>query len=242
MKTSKDALAVATTSVLEPVLSLHSFSNLGARKFARINDGVMQYLDIQLSSGGNKQFAVNYSSFTLYCPRNHVVLDLGGRFPRIKGHSDGWWTAKDQDSANISMCEVTDIFENFALPWFTLTFTTKNLLAKLSERSAKLAHSNAHWLFDICCCQARLGNLKDSLYSAKKSKEIYEAWYQAMPIKIWCLEGVKMCEQIIAAIDNDTQDHLLNEWYRHSIQHLKLDKLLKSKADKTEHSKAGGPA
>jgi hypothetical protein len=69
-KRSKDPLTAATTSVLKPALTSLGFQGRGSRDFVRINDGVLQLINLQLQAYGSKDFCVNYSATTLYEPKD----------------------------------------------------------------------------------------------------------------------------------------------------------------------------
>lgn len=91
---SKDALTAATTSFWVPILREHGFKKYTKRSFGRVRDDcVFQYIDLQLSEFGGKDFAVNYASVLITRLHEHVGSTTFRRLPRGKSH-DGWWSAK----------------------------------------------------------------------------------------------------------------------------------------------------
>ena len=221
MKRRKDPLTAASTAILQPVLDPLGFKKLGLRNFARVTDGVGQYLSLQLSAFGSKQFAVNYAAITLYCPREHWVLTPGGRLPR-RENGDGWWSAETHELAHKSMQEIVEKLKMRCFPWFTKNSTTEGLLQELSRR---LQDVDAPYLFDIACCQTKCGKFTDAKKTLVKAKKSYLERYKGMPACTWCLAGIALCEELESALQESRQEQKIEEWLRFSIAHLKIEKL-----------------
>jgi hypothetical protein len=63
---STDPLTAATTGILIPALRLQGFQRNSNRVIARIKDDILQFLDLQLSAYGGKDFCINYASISLF--------------------------------------------------------------------------------------------------------------------------------------------------------------------------------
>jgi hypothetical protein len=225
MHRSKDPLTAATTSILKPIFAPLGFHKLGSRTFARVLDGVLQYFSFQLSAWGGKDFAVNYAAITLYSPRQHFVVQPGGRLPCGKS-GDGWWASKTHADADNSMRDVVSRLTAHCLPWFGRTSTTAGLVKVLREEQARLVRPHAHYLFDIGCCDARLGQLVEARQDLASAHATYQEWHREMPVRTWCLDGAARCDRLLAAIENSEQQQLLEEWRTDSIRNLKLEKIV----------------
>ena len=225
MERSKDPLTAATTSILKPAIASLGFQKLGSRSFGCVSDGVLQYLDLQLSAYGSKDFAVNHAAITLFNPRDYMVLQPGGRLPRGKS-GDGWWKSSTHELADNSMRDVAERFTSHCLPWFERTRTTAGLLDVLIEHNSAINPPNAHYLFDIACCQAKLGQLPEAWRSSEKAVAAYNAWHQRIKAD-WCFDCIATCQKLLEAIRDKHQERLLADWQAHSILKLKLGKILK---------------
>src|SRR5262245_21861427 len=128
---SKDPLTAATTRFWAPLLREHGFRKYTSRSFGRVtNDCVFQYIDLQLSAFGGKDFAVNSASVLITRLQQHVGSTTFRRRPRGKSH-DGWWSAKTHERADESMQEICDKTKNIALPWFDATSSALGLAKEL---------------------------------------------------------------------------------------------------------------
>src|SRR4051812_33066138 len=128
---SKDPLTAATTTLWAPLLREHGFRKYTSRSFGCVRTNcVFQYIDIQLSVFGGKDFAVNYASVLITRLQEHVGSTTFRRLPRGKTH-DGWWSAQTHERADESMQEICDKTRNIALPWFDTTSTALGLAQEL---------------------------------------------------------------------------------------------------------------
>jgi hypothetical protein len=221
---SKDPLTAATTSILKPVLTPLGFQELGSRCFARVRDSVLQYLALQLSMWGSRDFAVNYAAITLYSPREEFVGSPGGRLPRGKS-SDGWWASKNHEFADNSMRDVVARLNTHCLPWFERTGTTAGLLEVLLEENARLGRSSITFLFDIACCQVHLGQFHEGQCALEQAAAAYRKSYQDSPDCTWDLARAVRCERLLVAIQESQQAQLLAQWRAESVRNLKLEKI-----------------
>ncbi len=199
------------------------FRKLGSRSFARVFDGVLQYLDLQLSAWGSRQFAVNYTAFTLYSPRDFFVLPCGGRLTRGKS-PDGWWASKTHELADASMHDVAASIKTYCVPWFEKTRDTEGLLQVLLAEHTSFSRPDAHFLFDIGCCYTHLNRITLAKNALEQAISVYQEWYRELPDRKWCLQAITHCEHLLTAIHKSQYEQLLSEWLDHSVQHLKLDK------------------
>lgn len=222
---SKDPLTAATTSILRPAITPLGFHKLGSRTFARVHDSVLQYFSFQLSAWGGKDFAVNYAAITLYSPREHFVILPGGRLPRGMS-GDGWWASKTHEYADNSMHDVVSRLASHCLPWFERVSTTAGLLAVLIDEHAKIRRPDAHYLFDIACCQTHLGQISEAQQALDQAVAGYRKWHDEMPERTWCLDCIVRCESLLVAIRSSQQEQLLAQWRADSIRNLKLEKIV----------------
>lgn len=225
MNRSSDPLTAAMTSILKPAISPLEFQKLGTRSFGRVSDGVLQYLDLQLSAWGSKDFAVNYAAITLHSPRDFIALASGGRLPRGKS-GDGWWKSETHEFADASMRDVVERFAAHCVPWFERTRSTRGLLAVLLEQHAAFDRPHGHTLFDMGCCQAHLGETGMASDSLERAIVAYRDIHQGLPQATWCLDGVARCERLLMAIREERHTSQLAEWFAHSVRSLKLAKIL----------------
>jgi hypothetical protein len=191
------------------------FQARGSRAFVRVVGDILQYLDLQLSAWGSKDFAVNYTSLPLFPPTDHIYLPCGGRVPR--GHSsDGWWSAKSHEVADQSMTEVLGVVRDRVVPFFART----SLLADL--RDELLPSSNAHHLFGAACCEARLGSA-GALRTTASALAAFHRWHAEMPERTWCLERITLAERLAEALGSGGTQRLLDEWRLESLAKLRIE-------------------
>jgi hypothetical protein len=228
MQRSKDPLTDATTSILKPAVTPLGFHKIGSRTFARVLDSVLQYFSFQLSAWGSKDFAVNYAAITLYSPRGDFVGLPGGRLPRGKS-CDGWWASRTREFADNSMRDVVARLTTHCFPWFERTNTTAGLRAVLLEEHAKIGQPYAHYLFDIACCHAHLGQIFEAQQTLTQAVTAYREWNDDLPDlpeRSWCLDCIARCDSLLAAIRDSRQEQLLAQWRADSIRNLKLEQIV----------------
>jgi Domain of unknown function (DUF4304) len=219
---SKDALAAATTSFWAPILREHEFERYTTRSFGRVkNECVFQYIDLQLSSFGGKDFAVNYCSILITRLHHAVGSTTFRRLPRGKSH-DGWWSAKTLMRADESMQDVCDKTKKIALPWFDSTSSAMGLAQELVQLAE---HANPHAFFELGCCHATAGNLAEAIGPLREAIRLFQKSYDEMPERTWARSERSLAESLVAAIADGTHESLLSRWRDQSVVNLKLDKI-----------------
>ena len=219
---SKDALTAATTSFWAPILREHGFKKYTKRSFGRVrNDCVFQYIDLQLSAFGGKDFAVNYASVLITRLQEHVGSTTFRRLPRGKSH-DGWWSAKTQERADESMRDICDKTRNIALPWFDSTSTALGLAHELVNL---VDHGNPHTFFELGCCYVTAGDLAAASVPLGETIRCFQKAFDEMPKRTWALQERSLAEELMAAIGNGTHASLLSRWRDQTVANLKLEKV-----------------
>lgn len=219
---SKDALAAATTSFWAPLLREHGFKKSTKRSFGRVKyDCVFQYIDLQLSSFGGKEFAVNYASILITRLQGGVGSTTFHRLPRGKSH-DGWWSAKTLERADESMQDVCDKTRNIALPWFDSTSSAMGLAQELVNLAE---NRNPHTFFELGCCYATAGDLAEAIAPLQEAIRLFQKSYDEMPERTWALRERSLAENLVAAIADGTHASLLSSWRDQSVVNLKLEKV-----------------
>ncbi len=219
---SKDALTAATTSVWAPILREHGFKKYAKRSFGRVtNDCVFQYIDLQLSAFGGKDFAVNYASILITRLHDGVASTTFRRLPRGKSH-DGWWSAKTLERADESMQDVCDKTRIIALPWLDSTSSAMGLAQELVNLAE---HGNPHMRFELGCCYATVGDLAEANAPLQEAIRLFQKSYDEMPERTWALRERSLAEYLVAALADGTHASLLSSWRDQSVLNLKLDKV-----------------
>jgi hypothetical protein len=219
---SKDPLTAATTSFWAPLLREHGFRKYSRRSFGRVtNDCIFQYIDLQMSAFGGKNFAVNYASLLITRLQEHVGSTTFRRLPRGKSH-DGWWSAKTRESADESMQEICDQAKNIALPWFDSTSSALGLAQKLVVLAE---HENPHTFFELGCCYATAGDLVAANAPLQEAIRLFQQAYDDTPACAWAMEERSLAEELVAAMAGGTQERLLSRWRDRTAANLKLEKV-----------------
>jgi hypothetical protein len=219
---ARDALTAATTSFWTPILREHGFKKYTKRSFGRVtNDCVFQYVDLQLSAFGGKDFAVNYASVLITRFQEHVGSTTFRRLPRGKSH-DGWWSAKTHERADESMQDVCDKTRTIALPWFDSTSTAIGLARELVSLAE---HGNPHTFFELGCCYATAGDLAAASAPLQEAMRLFQKSYDEMPERTWALRERRLAEMLVAAVADGSHASLLSSWRDQSVVNLKLEKV-----------------
>lgn len=214
---AKDAVSAATSAFLMPTLTEHGFKKYGKRSFGRLmDDSVFQYVHLQLSAYGDKNFAVNYASILISCPHEGMRSTFR-RLPQGKS-SDGWWQAMHHERADESMLDVRERMMNVALPWFDATSTPIGL----AEELVKMGHGHPSTLFELGCCYATTGNLEAAKASLREAMRIFKESYNTALHHEWMLGETTQIESLLAAIANGSHANLLSDWKEQTVTRLKL--------------------
>lgn len=215
---AKDALTAATSTFLMPLLREHGFKKFGKRSFGRLmHDQVFQYIYLQLSAYGGKDFAVNYASLLITRLHATVGSPTFRRLPRGKSH-DGWWEAMHHERADESMQDVRERVVNIALPWFDSTSTAQGLAKELD----KLENVNAHTLFELGCCHATADDIDAAGPPLQQAIRIFQEWYDEMPQRKWALSERALVEELVRGIADRSYRSLLSSWREQTVTNLKL--------------------
>lgn len=220
MRRSKDALTASTTSILMPSLRPYGFIRLTNRTIARERNHILQFIYLQLSSWGGRTFCVNYVALLLFKPRDHFVLQPGGRLRVREGGPSGWWDSDTHDNADKSMNEITSLLIEDIVPWFDYCQTVKGLNKLLAKERWGSDH---HLEFEKACCLAYLGKHRESKRRLKKAISLYKK-----DGREWCSKYIQQCQELLDSIDEGTNDYVMSEWVEYSIRNLRLSKLPKS--------------
>ena len=214
---SKNPLTAATTSILIPSVKDMGFNRKTGRIIARVSADILQYIYLQVSAYGGKDFCVSYASITLFNPRDFLVLSPGSRL-RGANRADAWLPALTYDEADASMREVLSMFKDQAMPFFRSTETLNGMLQCLkAQKWAALHHLN----FEIACCLAKMGRFRESKRHVAHAIDLYRK--DGRP---WAIKNAELAEQLLAALEVRSEMELLNKWRQHSIDKLKLHQLL----------------
>ena len=230
---SKDPLTAATTSVLKPALAEHGFRRHTGRCFVRYQRPVAQFLDIQLSSWGSKDFAINYFILPLFPQRAFIGSNFAGRFPRGKS-GDGWWPAKDHARADSSMEEIVEKFHSFAIPIYDASATIDGLIRSLKPMTVS---GNSHILRDYAFSMIYAGDTSKGLGEMDGARNAFQKALGEMSSRDWCAAAVRECDRLAEACAAGEQAALFEQWIERSEGTLKLQE--KAKANKTLHPTAG---
>ncbi|MBL9092285.1 MAG: DUF4304 domain-containing protein [Planctomycetaceae bacterium] len=216
---SKDALTAATRKHLIPILQEHGFRNYTKRSFIRVTNGcVFQYLGLELSRYGGKDFCVSYASMLITRLQDGVGSTTFRRLPRGRSN-DGSWSAKSQWRADEAMQDVCEKTRNIALPWFDTTSSALGLAQELADISRD---GNPHTFFELGCCYATAGHIAEAVASLHEATRLFQKSYDEMPQRTWALKERAMAEALLAAIADGTQSRLLSSWRDQSMGNLKL--------------------
>jgi len=214
---SKDPLTAATTSFWAPLLKQHGFGKYTSRSFARVvNDSVFQYIALQPSAFGGKDFSVNYASVLMTRLQEHVGSTTFRRLPRGKSQ-DGWWSAKTHERADESMQDVCEKTRTIAIPWFASTSTALGLARELAIVAV---YGNPHTFFELACCYVTVGDLGAASASLQEAIRRFQIAYDEMPQHTWAMNEWLLAEELVAAIANGTHASLLSRWQVQTIANL----------------------
>lgn len=219
---SKDFLTAATTRFWAPSLREHGFRKYTNRSFARVtNECVFQYIDLQLSAFGGKNFAVNYASMLITRLQENVGSTTFRRLPRGKSH-DGWWNAKSHEMADESMQDICDKTKSIALPWFDSSSSASGLAIELASLAE---YGNPHTFFELACCYATTGDLGAVNVPLQEAIRRFQKAYDDNHLCTWALKERALAEELATSIADGTHARLLSRWRDLTAAKLKVEKL-----------------
>jgi hypothetical protein len=223
-RTSKDPLTSATTKYLNPLLRDAGFKRYSNRSFAKIsNNEVFQYLDLQMSAYGGKDFAVNFCTILMTRRQEFIGSTTFKRLPRGLSH-EGWWSALSHDSAYQSMQEICEKVTTVAVPWFESTSSASGLAIELEKMKVHM-HPNPHTFFELGCCYATTGDLGNANSALKRAVSLFQAAYDEMPARTWAVQERDLALSLIKAICEGIHQDLLAMWRQKTFEKLKLHKI-----------------
>lgn len=219
---SRDPLTAATTTFLAPFLSEHGFKKMTGRLFGRVTNGsILQYIDLQLSAYGGKDFAVNYASLLITRLRDQTGSTTFRRLRRGKSE-DGWWSAKNHELADGSMLDICSKLIDVALPWFETTATVLGLAGELGTRAGD---GNPHTYFELGCCFVTAGDLAAARSPLQEAVRRFGQSYDDIPQRTWALKERNLAQELISAVEGGSHANLLATWREQTIANLKLEKI-----------------
>jgi hypothetical protein len=210
---SSDPLTAATTSILIPEFRPHGFRRKTNRIIARIQDDILQFFDLQLSTYGGKDFCVNYASMSLFCPRDYLILQSGARLKSATG-AEAWLSATTHEDADASMAQVARLAQAQAWPFFEATKSIDGLLEWLKCENWGSRH---HLYLEMAFCEARLGRVSEAKALALRAIELYRE-----DGRDWCRQYIDLCGQLIAGIETNNLPEIFQRWLEHSDVKLGL--------------------
>lgn len=206
-------LEQALGDVLVPALVPHGFERFGRRNAGRVQEGVLQFVNVQAAAFGPARFGVNYAALPLFRPHDFRLLSLGDRLLDARGQ-EAWWPADSAATAGLSMQAALVALRQQALPWLEHTRTVAGLLTQLPSVSA--GHDPDD-LLDRACCLARLGRLHEAAHAAAHARRLYLRDGRA----VW-QPAAAACAALFAAALTDRVEPLLAEWQEATVRALRL--------------------
>src|SRR6266498_3541564 len=219
MKSKSDFLAIAARNILRPALAEYGFQEYAKKHYFRLCGNIAQFLDLQKSSWGGGDFAVNYSVFLLAPPRKFIGSIFGGRLPRGKS-SDGWWKSSKPEFAEASIHEVVSTFRSFTWPIFQQTSTLEGYIAALKGRGE---HLSPHIPAEIGCALILNNQINQALPYIERAEREYRDFASSVEKVDWSLQAADRMAHLREAMKAGSQGELLNAWIRESVVKLKLD-------------------
>ena len=202
---AQDPLTAALSDIFLPAVRPFGFDRKSARLVLRISDSILQLLDFQKSGYGGGDFCVNYASMALFLPREHIVLEPGGRLTgqQYPGQIDRWWPSETHEGAARSMVEVLDAFHQEGRPFFESTKTVGSLL----EHLLPIRLNDHHYEFERGACFARLDSIGEAIHRLRRAVDLYDE-----DGRDWCAEYADRARSLMRACESGTHSSLLAEW------------------------------
>jgi hypothetical protein len=203
MTAMKDELASAVGRIWWPNLKQAGFKRAGKRDFILAVNGIVQLLNLQLSSWGSRTFCVNVAAYTV-CGNEFRVLQPGFRLHHPNG-AERWLPSKTPEEAASSAEIAWEAVTAQALPWFSHTNTLEGLLSALQSENWGSKH-HLHFQIGIIC--ALLGRDVE----AAASLDTAINYYLEDP-RDWCAAYITRADALSGAIKEHRAATLLAEWY-----------------------------
>ncbi len=194
------------------------------------DDNVFQFIDFHKSKYGG-QFTIDIAIRPMYCPHeDYLSLLPGNRLYSMatNGKSDKWWTHSTQQETDESFKEIYKLIQDFALPFFDATLTSKQIIKSYernflgaSKFGKRISWGTIGWEdFDFGHIYLRYGDNKNALKHFNKCFKEFNT-----DSRDWAQTAAKKCLDIKAIINSGQHniEQYLVDTIKDSKQKLKLD-------------------
>jgi hypothetical protein len=192
------------------------FRPYGKRDFICCHGDILHIIALQLSAWGSKDFAVNYGAMPLFPPTEIVYLPTGGRLRQGKS-PDGWWSSLTHEKADASMASVVQAVEDQLPPFFRRTSTYAGLADELG------LVDKAPYTFMKACCEVTIGH-RDARITLEQAISLFQQFLDEHPDAAWAIKGLAEAAALVSAIDNGSEQRLLDEWAQATATALKIQR------------------
>lgn len=202
---AQDPLTAALSDIFLPAVRRFGFDRKSARLIVPISDGMLQLINFQKTGYGGGDFCVNYASMPLFLPRDHIVLEPGGRLTgqQFPGQIDRWWPSTTHEIADRSIAEVVDVFQSEGVAFLESTRTVSGLL----EHLLPIRLDDHHYEFERGACFARLGSVGEAVPRLRRAVALYHE-----DGRDWCAENAGRATSLMRACESGAQSSLLAQW------------------------------
>ena len=216
VRRSKDPLTAASKSILRPALAPMGFRPYKTRDFICCHGDILHVVALQLSAWGSKDFAVNYGAMPLFPATEYVYLPTGGRLRQGRS-PDGWWSALTHEKADASMASVVQAVEDQLPPFFRRTSTYGGLADELGTID------HPQYTFMKACCEAKIGH-RDARITLERAISVIKRFLGEHPDTAWVITRLAEATALATAIDNGSEQRLLDEWAQATATSLKIQR------------------
>jgi hypothetical protein len=202
-KRMADELAKAVTKVIYPVLKLEGFKRVRKRDLIRVENGIAQVLNFQVSAWGSRDFCVTACA-NLVAAEDHPTLAPGFRLTRDTDGGGLWLPSRTPEEAISSAEVMLGSIQSEALPYFEAIRTPAGFSALLAREQWSSQH---HLSFRRGVSAALEG---DAVAAKRHTTEAIEL-YQADGAD-WCGGYISKANALLAALAVDSTASLLADW------------------------------
>ena len=212
----------------EPLKTL-GFKRYKSSTVARLTSGnIFQFLNFQKSAYGGQTFTINVAIRPLFS-QNHEYLTLapGNRLGSMdRMPNSGWWHYRTEAEGNESFKDVFDKIEKFALPFFSATANSNDIIASyeriwgVDKFGISVGWGTIGWEeFDFGHIYLHAGQIERAI-------EYFDACYRVFSkdSRDWAQAGAKKCLEIKQIVESGQPeiDRYLMDTTNDSKQKLKL--------------------